>query len=83
MLYSDLYYQTPGGLTEAEYNKDPQMARPPVRDFTGRSTGQSCHLSKKLHGRLQQYLALQRPLAEYAPPSMAPIPISPTPVSAL
>ncbi len=30
MLYSDLYYQTPGGLTQAEYNKDPKMARPAV-----------------------------------------------------
>jgi iron complex outermembrane receptor protein len=30
ILYSDLYYQTPGGLTQAEYNKDPQQARPPV-----------------------------------------------------
>jgi iron complex outermembrane recepter protein len=28
MLYSDLYYQTPGALTITEYNKDPQMARP-------------------------------------------------------
>lgn len=35
MLYSDLYYQTPGGLTEAEYNKDPQMARPPVGTSPG------------------------------------------------
>ncbi len=30
ILYSDLYYQTPGALTLAEYNKDPRMARPPV-----------------------------------------------------
>jgi iron complex outermembrane receptor protein len=30
LLYSDLYYQTPGGLTLTEYNKDPQMARPPA-----------------------------------------------------
>jgi iron complex outermembrane receptor protein len=30
MLYSDLYYQTPGGLTQTEYNKDPRMARPAV-----------------------------------------------------
>ncbi|MDR3717064.1 MAG: TonB-dependent receptor [Puia sp.] len=30
VLYSDLYYQTPGALTQAEYNKDPRMARPPV-----------------------------------------------------
>jgi iron complex outermembrane receptor protein len=28
MLYGDLYYQTPGGLTQAEYNKNPRMARP-------------------------------------------------------
>ncbi len=28
MLYSDLYYQTPGGLTLTEYNKNPAMARP-------------------------------------------------------
>jgi iron complex outermembrane receptor protein len=30
LLYSDLYYQTPGGLNHTEYNKDPQMARPPA-----------------------------------------------------
>ncbi len=29
ILYSDLYYQTPGGLTLAEYLKDPRQARPP------------------------------------------------------
>ena len=28
ILYSDLYYQTPGALTQAEYNKDPRQARP-------------------------------------------------------
>jgi len=28
ILYSDLYYQTPGGLTLAEYLKDPRQARP-------------------------------------------------------
>jgi iron complex outermembrane receptor protein len=28
ILYSDLYYQTPGALTLTEYNKDPRMARP-------------------------------------------------------
>ncbi|HEV2354056.1 MAG TPA: TonB-dependent receptor, partial [Puia sp.] len=35
ILYSDLYYQTPGGLTKAEYNKDPRMARPPAGPFPG------------------------------------------------
>jgi len=27
-LYSDLYYQTPGALTQAEYNTNPRAARP-------------------------------------------------------
>ena len=35
ILYSDLYYQTPGGLTQTEYNKDPQMARPPAGTSPG------------------------------------------------
>jgi iron complex outermembrane receptor protein len=35
ILYSDLYYETPGGLTEAEYNKDPRMARPPAGTAPG------------------------------------------------
>lgn len=28
VLYGDLYYQTPGGLTKAEYESDPRAARP-------------------------------------------------------
>jgi iron complex outermembrane recepter protein len=28
IFYTDLYYQTPGGLTEAEYNANPRQARP-------------------------------------------------------
>ena len=35
ILYSDLYYQTPGGLTKAEYNRDPQQARPPAGTSPG------------------------------------------------
>ncbi len=27
-LYGDLYYQTPGGLTQTEYNSNPRLARP-------------------------------------------------------
>lgn len=30
ILYSDLFYQTPGALTLAEYNKEPRSARPAV-----------------------------------------------------
>jgi iron complex outermembrane recepter protein len=46
MLYSDLYYQTPGGLTEAEYSKDPQMARPPVGTSPGAVQAQAAIFQK-------------------------------------
>lgn len=46
MLYSDLYYQTPGGLTEAEYNEDPQMARPPVGASPGAVQAQAAIFQK-------------------------------------
>ena len=35
ILYSDLYYQTPGALTITEYNKDPKMARPAAGSSPG------------------------------------------------
>ncbi len=35
ILYGDLYYQTPGALTLAEYNNDPRAARPPVGNQPG------------------------------------------------
>ena len=35
MSYSDLYYQTPGGLTLAQYNTDPKQARPGVGSQPG------------------------------------------------
>jgi iron complex outermembrane receptor protein len=46
ILYSDLYYQTPGGLTETEYNKDPQMARPPVGTSPGAVQAQAAIFQK-------------------------------------
>jgi iron complex outermembrane receptor protein len=46
ILYSDLYYQTPGGLTEAEYNKNPQMARPPVGASPGAVQAQAAIFQK-------------------------------------
>jgi len=35
MLYSDFYYQTPGGLTLAQYNANPKQARPGVGNQPG------------------------------------------------
>lgn len=46
MLYSDLYYQTPGGLTLTEYNKDPQMARPPAGGQPGAVQAQAAVFQK-------------------------------------
>lgn len=34
-FYADLNYQTPGGLTLAEFSKDPQAARPSTKAFPG------------------------------------------------
>lgn len=34
-LYSDLYYQTPGGLNKAEYTTDPRAARPAAGGLPG------------------------------------------------
>jgi len=34
-LYSDLHYQTPGGLTEAQYRADPRASRPATRTLPG------------------------------------------------
>jgi len=46
ILYSDLYYQTPGGLTEAEYNTNPKMARPPVGTSPGAVQAQAAIFQK-------------------------------------
>jgi iron complex outermembrane receptor protein len=34
-LYGDLFYETPGALTRAEYDADPRAARPPGGGFPG------------------------------------------------
>jgi len=63
IFYTDLFYQTPGGLTEAEYNDNPRQARPgaagqqaavSLRSFyTGIS--HQYHFSKNLHNRTGVY----------------------------
>lgn len=35
ILYGDLFYQTPGALTQAEYDKNPRAARPPAGSQSG------------------------------------------------
>lgn len=46
VLYSDLYYQTPGGLNHTEYNKDPRMARPPAGTQPGAVQAQAAIYQK-------------------------------------
>lgn len=35
VLFTDMYYQTPGGLTKAEFDKDPRAARPAAGGLPG------------------------------------------------
>jgi iron complex outermembrane receptor protein len=46
MVYSDLYYQTPGGLNITEYNKDAQMARPAAAGQPGAVQAQAAVFQK-------------------------------------
>jgi iron complex outermembrane receptor protein len=69
IFYTDLYYQTPGGLNEAEYNANPQQARPPAGTQPGAVAQQAgvslrsfytgiyhqYHFSKNLHNRTGVY----------------------------
>lgn len=41
ILYTDLYYQTPGGLTLAEYEADPRAARPAAGAFPSAEDAQA------------------------------------------
>jgi iron complex outermembrane receptor protein len=41
LLYSDYYYQTPGGLTKAEMEADPRQARPQVGSSPSAATQQA------------------------------------------
>lgn len=69
IFYTDLYYQTPGGLNEAEYNADPSQARPAAGTQPGAVTQQAAvslrsfytgvshqyHFTKNIHNRSGVY----------------------------
>jgi iron complex outermembrane receptor protein len=69
IFYTDLYYQTPGGLNEAEFNANPQQARPPAGTQPGAVEQQAgvslrsfytgvyhqYHFTKNLHNRTGVY----------------------------
>ncbi len=51
LLYSDLMYGTPGGLTKAEFEKDPQQARPPTGSL-GAVEAKAAVTNKTVYGGL-------------------------------
>jgi len=51
-LYSDLFYQTPGGLTLEQYNANPQLARQPTKKFPGALQQHTSITTKMLLGGL-------------------------------
>jgi iron complex outermembrane recepter protein len=46
LLYTDLYYQTPGGLTEAQFRANPQASRPATRTLPGSAEQQAAIYQK-------------------------------------
>ncbi len=48
LLYTDLYYQTPGGLTQTQYQSDPKQARPAAGSIPGAVEQQAAVYNKTL-----------------------------------
>ena len=46
IFYSNLYYQTPGGLTQQQYNVDPSAARPATATIPGASAQKAAVYNK-------------------------------------
>lgn len=53
-LYTDLYYQTPGGITLAQLQQNPQLARQPAGALPGAVQQQTAVYNKTLLGALQK-----------------------------
>ncbi|MDE3145122.1 MAG: TonB-dependent receptor [Bacteroidota bacterium] len=51
-FYTDLFYQTPGGLTKAQMFQDPQLARPAAGSIPGAVQQQAAIYNKTLFGGL-------------------------------
>lgn len=52
IFYTDLYYQTPGGLTLSQYNANPQQARPSSLVAAGSVQQQAAVFNKTIYGGL-------------------------------
>lgn len=58
LLYTDLYYQTPGGITLAQMLQNPQQARQPAGNFPGAVQQQASVYNKTLLGALRSEINL-------------------------
>ncbi|WP_290795114.1 TonB-dependent receptor [Flavihumibacter sp. UBA7668] len=54
VLYSDLEYQTPGGLTLAQYQADPKQARPAGGPFPSAQDAKATIYQQSFYGGVQQ-----------------------------
>jgi iron complex outermembrane receptor protein len=56
LFYTDLYYQTPGGLTKAQYDADPRQARPATPTLPSAVQQQTAVYNKTLYaGAMYDY----------------------------
>ena len=53
LFYTDLYYQTPGGITLAQLQTDPKLSRQPAGAFPGAIQQQAAIYNKTFFGGLQ------------------------------
>jgi iron complex outermembrane recepter protein len=58
IFYSDLYYQTPGGLTRAELNANPKQARPAAGIFQSAATQKAAIYLKTIYAGLAQEMTI-------------------------
>ena len=58
LLYTDLDYQTPGGLTLSQFNADPELARPATATLPGAVSQHAAVYNKTLFGGISNELFL-------------------------
>lgn len=54
IFYGDLFYQTPGGLSKAQFDADPSQARPPAGPNPGAEEQQATIFNKTFYAGLSQ-----------------------------
>ncbi len=62
-LYGNLFYETPGGLTRAEYNLNSKSARPAAGIFPSAETAKAAIYQKMFLGGITNYLEINKQLS--------------------